>query len=164
MFALATKTASPLRQLCARGFASRAIYLGNVNPLTTAEKLQEIFGEFGHIEGIRLSTGNIRYRYAHIYYGAGEPPKTGELKLYMSSHESTPEENAEVDAASAKALEQPVVEIDGNNVYVKESIQRSPNMPNSNARTDGNESVRLMSAYKRGFSDGFAEAKRNGGN
>ncbi|KAJ2381863.1 hypothetical protein GGI23_007487, partial [Coemansia sp. RSA 2559] len=119
-----------------------------------------IFGEFGHIEGIRLSTSGTRYRYAHIYYGSGEPPMSGDLKLYMSSHGSTPEETAEVEAAAAKALENPVVEIDGNNVYVKASIQRSPNMP-SNTRLDAKNGVSQMNAYKRGFSDGFNEAKKH---
>ncbi|KAJ1664424.1 hypothetical protein IW140_004080 [Coemansia sp. RSA 1813] len=159
MFGFATKTVSPLRQLCARGFASRAIYLGNVSHLTTAEKLQEIFGEYGSISGIRLSTTGERYRYAHIYYGAGEPPLDGNVKMYMTSSEPTHEEIEKVDMAVAKALQNAMVEIDGNTVYVKMSSPKKPRGRDTQVINDSNSISRETHAFKRGFTEGYRQAQ-----
>ncbi|KAJ2529732.1 hypothetical protein EV175_007350, partial [Coemansia sp. RSA 1933] len=112
MFALASKTIPSLRHIGMRGFASRAIYLGNVSQFTTADQLQEIFGKYGHIEGIRLSTTGGRYRFGHVYYGAGEPEVINGEKKYMSSYNPTPEEAMEVDTAASKAVAIPSIQLD----------------------------------------------------
>ncbi|KAJ2654360.1 hypothetical protein IWW48_006149 [Coemansia sp. RSA 1200] len=167
MFSLIAKAArTPVRQLCARGFASRAVYLGNVSHLTSQDQLSEIFSQYGNIAGIRLNTTtDARYRYAHVYFGSGEVPVVNDVQMYMSSRNPTESELEEVNEAVRLAIEKPEVHLDGNTIYVKESIPKNQKSPNAMSSQEQSAfAAREANAYKRGFSEGYRQAQVDNAN
>ncbi|KAI8322317.1 hypothetical protein GQ54DRAFT_311030 [Martensiomyces pterosporus] len=149
------------RQIGARAFSARAIYVANLHPETSEEKLRGVFGKYGAINGVRIGAGRENYRYAHIYYGAGQVPVEGDLTLYMRDQEPTPEETNEVESATAKAVEESQgLEIDGNVLVVRQAIYKQPGQQRSN---QGQRSERDSgSAFNRGYALGYRQGVTDG--
>ncbi|KAI9505689.1 hypothetical protein GGI25_002402 [Coemansia spiralis] len=173
MFALA-KTAIPKCLAGTRGYTARAVYVGNLGQATTVEKLHEAFGHCGNIVGIRLGSAPNGYRYGHIYFGVGEVPMENGVAKYDVNKDSTPEEIDEVESATNKALQVGAVELDGNTIFVRNSVNRragSSNPPGNDSqgpqrRNANNRSGldREAEGYKRGFADGYRQGVKDAKN
>ncbi|KAJ1847116.1 hypothetical protein LPJ70_001705, partial [Coemansia sp. RSA 2708] len=92
-------------KFAARCFATRSVYVGNTPPTFSADKLRELFGEFGNISIVRMNVSrNNLYHYAHIYYSAGEIPEAGDGPTPSVDIDPTPEESDIVNTAANRAV------------------------------------------------------------
>lgn len=150
-----------------RTFASRAIYVANLSEDTTEDTLLEEFGKYGSINGLRMNVTNNQYRYAHIYYGAGETPKSEANEfLYMHDHRPTLEESREVEQAAKDAEEMSRgMTLDGNRLVVRTAVYSSTqaNKQLTNAKNKVKDDV-FMSGFEQGFRKGYQQGLREGSN
>ncbi|KAJ2903878.1 negative regulator of the PHO system [Coemansia aciculifera] len=161
------------QRFATRAYAARAIYVANLSNNTNEAKLREVFGKYGNIIGIRFGEGNNEYKYAHVYFGAGEVPQS-ETNVFMFTRdfEATPEEILEVDSSVKQAEEEnQAITIDDNLLVVRSALyrvgdqQKSTRMRNSagKAMPDVNGfSKGYTAGYRKGVEDGMKLAKESG--
>ncbi|KAJ2900432.1 hypothetical protein IWW38_000485 [Coemansia aciculifera] len=171
MFSIARKVVA--QRFATRAYAARAIYVANLSNNTNEAKLREVFGKYGNIIGIRFGEGNNEYKYAHVYFGAGEVPQS-ETNVFMFTRdfEATPEEILEVDSSVKQAEEEnQAITIDDNLLVVRSALyrvgdqQKSTRMRNSagKAMPDVNGfSKGYTAGYRKGVEDGMKLAKESG--
>ncbi|ORX71340.1 hypothetical protein DL89DRAFT_291862 [Linderina pennispora] len=157
MFSLARQTA--LRRLATRSFSSRAVYIANLSPRTTEDQLREVLAPFGKVTGMRFGEGREGYRYAHVYFGAGEPPVVDG---------PTHAETQEVEAAVYKVVGSLMgSELDGNKLLVRKAIDRitNPDLRDlQRARAEPGTSKDKPNDFNRGYALGYRQGITDGRN
>ncbi|KAJ1948072.1 hypothetical protein EC988_005321 [Linderina pennispora] len=166
MFSLARQTA--LRRLATRSFSSRAVYIANLSPRTTEDQLREVLAPFGKVTGMRFGEGREGYRYAHVYFGAGEPPVVDGVEMNMRDMEPTHAETQEVEAAVYKVVGSLMgSELDGNKLLVRKAIDRitNPDLRDlQRARAEPSTSKDKLNDFNRGYALGYRQGITDGRN
>ncbi|KAJ1935588.1 hypothetical protein FBU59_005338 [Linderina macrospora] len=168
MFSLARQTA--FRRLATRPFSSRAVYIANLSPATTEDQLRKMMDSFGTVTGIRLGEGRDGYRYAHVYFGAGEPPVADGVVMNMHDSQPTHAETQEVEAAVYKSVGMLMGSmLDGNKLTVRKAIDRiaNPELRDlQRARTEvvGSKGKDMTNDFNRGYSLGYRQGIADGRN
>ncbi|KAJ2687987.1 hypothetical protein IWW39_002525 [Coemansia spiralis] len=176
MFSVARKVVA--QRFATRAYAARAVYVANLNPATDEIKIRELFGKYGNIIGMRFGEGNNSYKYAHVYFGAGEVPKSDtNVFMYTRDHQATPEEVLEVETSVQRAVEEnQSITVDDNVLVVRSALYRvaddkkpirmdgGARMANTNSAQDTNAFNRgYFAGYRKGVEDGHRMAKEPSG-
>ncbi|KAJ1775748.1 hypothetical protein LPJ77_006069 [Coemansia sp. RSA 2523] len=149
---------SIVSKLATRSFASSSLYIGNLSPSTTEASIKSAFGEFGKITAVNMNTGRNDYRYAHVYYGAGDVPMVGGSPQFSHGFNPTPEEIETVRSAVFNALNQrQTYNLDGNDIVVRKAINRV----NGETANQG-RSVSAEKAFQDGYSTGYRQGVADG--
>ncbi|KAJ2389784.1 hypothetical protein GGI05_003395, partial [Coemansia sp. RSA 2603] len=110
-----------------RRFCTIPLYVSNLNENTTAEKLREVFGKYGHIGSVRLNTSSGGSKYAHIYFTKGTPPLVNGQEYYTMNFHPTEEETNSVNQSIEQAkMDHKTTVLDGNTIYVYHSRSSDP--------------------------------------
>ncbi|KAJ2612592.1 hypothetical protein H4S08_002627 [Coemansia sp. RSA 1365] len=144
MFALARNAVAT--RLGARNFASRAIYVGSVGNRNSSE-IGALFERYGNVVGVRMGVAGADYRYAHVYYGAGEVPIKDGSPQYMADVNPTEEETAEVERAINAAITEFVP--GSTPIYVRKAKDRRKEDPKQKGEFERGFAV----GYRQGFID-----------
>ncbi|KAJ2809087.1 hypothetical protein H4R20_000391 [Coemansia guatemalensis] len=109
-----------------------------------------MFEGYGNIAGVRMGVAAADYRYAHVYFGAGEVPILNGTPQYMADVNATEEEKAEVERAVNSAVSQ---FIPGDSpLYVRYAKERRRSEAGGGGRDEFEKGFAV--GYRQGFVDG----------
>ncbi|KAJ2492622.1 hypothetical protein IWW37_001233 [Coemansia sp. RSA 2050] len=151
-----------------RAYAARAIYVANLNPATDEIKIRELFDKYGNIIGMRFGEGNNSYKYAHVYFGAGQVPTSDtNVFMYTRDHNATVGEVLEVETSVQRAVEEnQSITVDDNVLVVRSALYRVADdkkpirMDKTRAQTANN--TRDTNAFNRGYFAGYRKGVEDG--
>ncbi|KAJ2823139.1 hypothetical protein GGI24_003753 [Coemansia furcata] len=163
MFSIARRVIA--QRFATRAYAARAIYVANLSPETDEAKLSEVFGKYGNIIGMRFGEGNNSYKYAHVYYGAGQTPESEtNVFMYTRDNEATADEILEVETSVHKAVEDnQSVTVDGKVLVVRSALYRVAD-DKKPIRMDSSQqkAAQDVNAFNRGYFAGYRKGVEDG--
>ncbi|KAJ2328725.1 hypothetical protein GGI00_004120 [Coemansia sp. RSA 2681] len=163
MFSIARKVVA--QRFATRAYAARAIYVANLSTETDEAKVREVFGKYGNIIGIRFGEGNNSYRYAHVYFGAGQVPQSEtNVFMYTRDHEPTADELLEVDTAVQKAEEEnQSITVDDKLLVVRSALYRvSDDQKPVRMRGSAEKAKPDVNGFNRGYTAGYRKGVEDG--
>ncbi|KAJ2355114.1 hypothetical protein IWW50_003561 [Coemansia erecta] len=154
MFALARRSVAS--KFYTRSYATSCIYIGNLASSTSPEAVKEAFAEFGTITGLDVNYGRSSYRYAHLYFGAGEVPEVDGKPAFKSPNNPQPEEIAAVKDAFLKAINnRQTYVLDGNLLTVRRAVMK----PKTAAALPKDDTKAFQDGFAAGYARAMADAR-----